>query len=660
MITFPGTVILSPSFGRRISRNMSDLKAACMAFWPRRSILADQEARTILGQKAPIEHGSLVDKREILRPNEGLRRQLSDLGDLSRTFFDDQCQLLTCSDLRLHFPRRVSMSPSIKLLIPFLVLGSISVLAQDKQQPPVFTSGTSFVQVPVIVQRSGKHVSGLKKDDFSLRQDGKEEPIATFEEIHAGGAQTAETQGQIGNRLAPVPAQITVIALDMVNTPNLDRTYFMQEFERYLTKSEKFDGPIGVVAIERTGIRVLKGFTKDPRQIMAAIAEHSNSQPTNNTQGTELIRQLSDGAISESQLYGTDVRMELKLREADEALVRFQDRSSRIDVQLTIQQLAQALKGIPGRKSVLLVGSGFKFIDSNTVMKDISGGWGGQDLKYSVENGAESLNQAQYTWKLLNDANVAVYPIDTRRTVNSAFQSMDTSGANAPSDLSFRQNQQADQDVLTTFKMISAATGGKPCFYRTDLDNCVREAIDDDHDYYLLGFYADKKNNQAGWHKIEVKLNDKANVRYRQGFMIAKFNPEAQRKADIGLALASPFAYTELPFTAKFDSLTGTRGKIANFSVKIPPEAITVDESTGHIDFDVVAIARASGGKEAGRVVQHIDRKFPPASIAEIMQIGINYSNRMELASGDYGVWFVVRDNLGGRTGSSVVPLKVP
>ena len=88
--------------------------------------------------------------------------------------------------------------------------------------------------------------------------------------------------------------------------------------------------------------------------------------------------------------------------------------------------------------------------------------------------------------------------------------------------------------------------------------------------------------------------------------------------------------------------------------------SITVDEPTGHIDFDVVAIARAAGGKEAGRVVQHIDRKFPPASIAEIKRIGINYSNRMELASGEYGVWFVVRDNLGGRTGSSVVPLKVP
>jgi hypothetical protein len=92
----------------------------------------------------------------------------------------------------------------------------------------------------------------------------------------------------------------------------------------------------------------------------------------------------------------------------------------------------------------------------------------------------------------------------------------------------------------------------------------------------------------------------------------------------------------------------------------MPPGAILPEEPTGHLDFDVVAIARASGGKEAGRVVQHIDRKLSPENVAEIKKIGIDYSNRMELASGEYGVWFVVRDNISGRTGSAVVPLKIP
>jgi len=377
-------------------------------------------------------------------------------------------------------------------------------------------------------------------------------------------------------------------------------------------------------------------------------------------------RQLSDQVISQSETqlsgpYLVPVSRAVKLREADESMGRFLDRSSRIDVQLTVQQLAQALKGIPGRKSLLLVGSGFKFIDSKTVLRSISGGVGGTELVYSADNAGETLNQADYTWKLLNDANVAVYPIDTRRTVNTAFQTMDTSGANTPSDLTFRENQQADQDVLTTFKMISAATGGKPCFYRTDLDNCVREAIDDDHDYYVLGFYADKNNRQPGWHKIEVKSGEKASLRYRQGFMLAKFNPEDERKTDIGLALNSPFAYTGLPFSGNFVSFTDHgQKKLAKFSLQLPPDAISVDESANHVDFDVVAIARSQGGKEAARFIQRVNRKFSADNIAEIKRIGIAYSNQLELAPGEYGIWFVVRDNLSERTGSAVVPVKVP
>src|SRR5690242_20197067 len=241
------------------------------------------------------------------------------------------------------------MKASTRFLAPALLfLLPISLKAQDKQaQTPVFTSGTSFVQVPVIVQRSGKHVGGLRKEDFVLRQDGKDQPIASFEEIHTGMGRVAVAQDQIGNTGSWVPPQITIIAMDMVNTPNLDRTYFMQEFERYLTKSDKFNGPVGVVAIERTGIRVVRGFTKDPRLIMAAFNENSNAQPTNNSQMSQLSKQFSDEIVSqsESELAGgadlVPLPIALKMREADEAMARFQDRSARIDVQLAVQQLAQ-------------------------------------------------------------------------------------------------------------------------------------------------------------------------------------------------------------------------------------------------------------------------------------------------------------------------------
>jgi hypothetical protein len=353
----------------------------------------------------------------------------------------------------------------------------------------------------------------------------------------------------------------------------------------------------------------------------------------------------------------------LKFAAADEAAYRFQDRSARIDMQLAIQQLAQALKGIPGRKSLLLVGSGFKFIDTKIVLTVIGNGRGGISIDRTVENANQTLDQAAYTWKLLNDANVAVYPIDTRRTVNTAFQSMDPSNGNSPSRFAYEQTRQADLDVLDSFRTLADASGGKPCFYRTDLDNCVREAVDDDHDYYLLGFYPDNNNRKPGWHKIEVKLKDqKASVRHRQGFMVANFNPEEQRRTDIALALRSPFAYTDLKIGAKFDEPGAVKEgkKTVPFHIMIPPGDIISEDEAGRVNFDIVVIARTEGGKAAGDFSQHVDRKFPEAAIQEIKTTGIDYKNTFDLAPGDYGVWFVVRDNISGRTGSSVVRLKVP
>src|SRR5438270_207857 len=297
-----------------------------------------------------------------------------------------------------------------RLSLSLILLLSLDIFcnADDNQKSgmPVFTSGTDFVEVPVLVQKSGKHVSGLKKEDFVLRQDGKEQTVALFQEVHLAAAESSGTKESDGVAAGQMPPQITIIAIDMVNTPNLDRAYFTEEFQRYLSKSGKFKTPIALVEIERSGIHVLREFTTDPRLLLSAITKDSTAQPTANNGGTVAVRQLSDDALASSENYGTNdvvsVADALRLRSADDTMVRFQDRSSRLDTEYAIQQLAQALKGIPGRKSLLLVGSGFKFIDSNIVLKSISRGIGGSDVEYTQENGGQTLNQTAYTWKLLN------------------------------------------------------------------------------------------------------------------------------------------------------------------------------------------------------------------------------------------------------------------
>jgi hypothetical protein len=219
------------------------------------------------------------------------------------------------------------------------------------------------------------------------------------------------------------------------------------------------------------------------------------------------------------------------------------------------------------------------------------------------------------------------------------------------------------QEVITTFENIASATGGKPCYGRADLTNCFKEAMDDGDSYYLLGYYVPDKT-KAGWHKLQVKSNDKdANVRARNGFFYSDvaLNSRPAIQEDIASAVASPMNAVAVPFRGSFLGTTDRNGKKAvQFELNLPLQSFTVDEqSANHIAIDIVAVAFGPDGKPAGNMGQTIDTKLKPEAIAQIQQGGLRYKNVLELAPGDYQVRFVVRDNLTGRMGSVITSLKV-
>jgi VWFA-related protein len=555
-------------------------------------------------------------------------------------------------------------SATMVLMMTCAVIGDDKPATQPKTT--TFTGGTEYVEVPVIVQRSNKHVPGLAKTDFTVQQDSKDVTIATFDEVHAiGGTKGRSGGASFNNSLAftssQTPPQVVLLALDTVSTPPLDQAYFKEELKKYLSGSRPEDPPMGLVELTRNGMHVLHDFTRDHTGLLAEI-QRLKSLPQKNDEQSKMLAELYNEAQQMAAEGGPDdaaaadaARREAdtqRMQQAEDAMTRFQDNSVRIDSLYSLQQIAQSLKGIPGRKTLLWAGSGFPFMTGTT-----TNGQAGRT--FMPDHIGDTLDAHAYTWKLLNDANVAVYPIDLRRTSNPAFAVMDTSFKYSPTATQKDQAWENDSEVTTTFQVLAAQTGGKPCIFRTDLHNCIREAADDNRDYYLLGFYVDKNNKSPGWHKISVKLNNqKATLRYREGFLITKPKSDDMKNTDLQLALNSPFAYTSLPFSGRFVGTTPQGDKKdVNFELRIPPDAISLTDSK--INLDILAVVRAPGGKEAARISQHIEKPLRPENVTTIRSEGINYSNKLAVPTGDYGVWFVLRDNPTGRTGSVTVPLKV-
>ena len=522
-----------------------------------------------------------------------------------------------------------------------------------------FTAQADLVLVPVLVRKGGQHMPGLAKEDFTLLQDGKPQAIAVFEEVHAVRpnrlANTAEFSNVRGEGQAQ---QLTIIAIDTVNTEPLDQAYLRQEVVKFLDSASTTGEPFALVAIDRRGLHILHDFTTDPKQLADVVRNQSLQQPTRERAGgtpLDVTPCAGAGAVNCGSGQNTTAPTRewqewVRLKTNEEPFEIYRDRTSRMDSLGALIQLAQSLRGLPGRKTLVWASSGAMVLGGMSRL--FSGNLGGV---------GEALDQAAYTYNLLSSANVAVYPLDARHGSNTSFANYDVVHSDAPMDIEKEATRNRNNELTTGFEQIAAATGGRPCYNRTDLANCLKEAASDSHDYYMLGFYADKKT-KTGWHAIGVKLGQKADLRYRNGFlMFPPKDPDKIKLTDLQLAMLSPLSYGGVTITGKFTGMEDVKDgkKAVSFDLDLPPDALSIAEEDSRLAFDVVAVARNAEGREVGKLAQRFDRKLQAQQAAQIRAEGVHYSNMLQLDPGTYGVWVVVRDNVSGRTGSALTTLTV-
>ncbi len=541
--------------------------------------------------------------------------------------------------------------------------------SQVDSQIPKISAKTELVQVPVVAHRDGKHAGGLKSDAFTLLMDGKPQSIAVFEEVHTTAPTRAARTDEFSNVAVAGGGEVqrlTVIAIDMNTTAPLDQAYLKDEIIKFLNTAANTGEPFALVAITRSGIRLLHDFTTDPKLLAAAVKGQPLQVPAKEAPGgtvmdlTPCARSAAgcgggsnaDAGMSQLQAWTT-------LMTTQEQFEIFRDWSSSVDTLLALQQLAQSLRGLPGRKTLVWASSGTLLFGGMSRMftgaKDLRGGG-----TINIGKIGEAVDRNAYTFNVLSSANLAVYPLDARHGANASFANYDVKYSDAPLTESVEAVRGRNSEIIDSFKAIAEATGGRPCFNRTDLADCLREAAEDSRDYYMLGFYLDK-DAKRGWHSIGVRLEGpRTDLAYRHGFVAGNVDPERSKLSDLQLAMFSPVNYTAIPLRGRFDSPMDKGGKkVVGFTLEVLPGAMMLDEEERHLLIDVAAVVRGKGGKEITRMAQRIDRTLTAEQAAVIRTQGIQYRNKLELPVGAYGVWFVVREGLSGRTGSAVTTVNV-
>lgn len=559
-------------------------------------------------------------------------------------------------------------------LILFAVLPcSLSVLvkAKDRENSEVkFTARTQLVLIPTLVtDKSGAHISGLKKEDFTVLENGAEQKIATFEEITSNAYRLSRPRNpnEFSNSLAGDASarRITLIVLDLINTPFVDQAYARKDLLKYLTQSVDQREPTALYTLTRSGVHVVHDFTTDPRVLVAALhkVKGDTSQIVDSPEDVEAMT----GSASPDGSAGVDpnaVQTEAQQIQTmmEDAELNFQSFQQRLAITYTLQgmqQVSQALAGFPGRKSLIWASGGFPFSVSDNTMQLAPAG---------RDSLADVLPMYEHTWQLLNDAQIALYPVDVKglQTVTTPSASVRNPGAN--NGRNYARNMTWRQiDTQSTLQTFASMTGGRAYYNSNDLVKGFRDAVNDSAEYYMLGYYLDRSKTKAGWRKLAVKVKrDHTQVRARSGFFVtnATIDPENSRDSDISSALQSPFDYTSLALVVRWDKIEPGKEpgkKHVNYEMHLAPDATLInDADNNHVVLEFLALAKTLEGKPVDRPMgQKVENHLTSEKVAAIRQTGVGYRNALELAPGEYTVRFVVRDDLSGRIGSVAAALKV-
>lgn len=539
------------------------------------------------------------------------------------------------------------------------------------------TVHTELVLIPTLVtDKSGAQIRGLKKEDFTVEQNGKEQKIATFEEITSDTSRFSlpPKPDEFSNSFVggPSAGRITLIVLDLINTRFSDQATAKQELLKYLTESVDVREPTGLYVLNQSGVQVIHDFTTDP-QILAAALHMVKGDPD------QLVDSPDDSAAGgsssgpssgqphgagggkgakSSAIHSEASKLQGVLSGSEQNFQSFEQRMAIIYTLEGMQQVAQALVGFPGRKSLIWATGGFPFSVSDTMGIAPAG----RDTLTDV------LPLYERTWQLLNDAQIALYPVDVkglRTSMPSAARSGSSQvKASRPqvNNRTFRQ-----MDMQATFQTFASMTGGRAYFNSNDLVKGFHDAVNDSSTYYMLGYYLDRADTKPGWQRLKVEVkHEHGEVRARSGFFVTNStsDPDSSRSNDISSALQSPLDYTSIPLSAKWNTMEAGQQqgkKHANYELRLPADSSLINETdNNHIVVEFVALARTAEGKEVDKPSgKKIDTHLTPQNLSAVQQNGVIYRGFLELSPGEYRVRFVVRDDLNGRTGSVEAPLKV-
>ncbi|HEY3840317.1 MAG TPA: VWA domain-containing protein, partial [Bryobacteraceae bacterium] len=317
---------------------------------------------------------------------------------------------------------------------------------------PILRVTTRLIQLNVVAQdRHGNPVTDLTKEDFVLKDAGRDQKIAVFSLERSLATPSAPIGGHVlagqalppntfTNRVEQKVGAVTVVLFDCLNTKITDYIQAKAQLVKYIKQM----GPNDQIALYVLGrsLKLVHDFSRSPESLIKAV----NGDKLN---AINTVAADADPADSDT---GND-DLDAAIDHANQVLSDYLNVSRAQQTLESLQVIAQHVGHIPGRKNLVWISGGFPFSMNQDTM--------------NIDNPRDSRDFNEETQKMarfLNDANMAIYAIDARGLFQTGVPDASVRGktrANAPPP------QQKTDHQYETFDIVAERTGGK-AFHNTN------------------------------------------------------------------------------------------------------------------------------------------------------------------------------------------------
>ena len=534
---------------------------------------------------------------------------------------------------------------AIKRLGSSLLMALLPVLGAA-QQPPTFTEEIEVRVMDLdvsVTQKDGRPVPDLRRENFTVRVDGKPVPIDYFARvdegtIHAPDLATASPDQVLdiyrrGNE-AFVPRHF-LLYVDLGHLAPSGRKRALESLRDLVTRMGPNDR--GRVVLFDRRAKELTEWTSSKEELFAALSQVEKA-------GVGMSRLLTE----QQTLRDID---STRRRTTREFLSRQYAEQERAEVRTLLDDMSAelaTLAPLAGKKAFLFFSGGFEFQPGYAMATYALGQ--GNFLSLDTRNFSQELDQIV---RRANAAEITFYTVDARGLEGEGVSaSNDDPLLNRPG-VSFIARQDTQEGLV----MLARETGGLALLNSNDFRGGLARVYQDVSVYYSIGVTLSKL--PAGYQKVSVEVDRPgAVVRTRRGYAP---RTDAERARDrVQATLKTNLTYTGVPLTLRSAPPTKKGGRYSlPIQVTIPASALTFvpEGNVRRASADVYIGAIDDSGRMSDIGRDETSFTLPEGQTESAAPLV--YSATLQTRKGNHRIVVNIRDKATGKMGTAKADIRI-